>query len=123
MAELVFDAILTRSSAAMLHQVRKCGVPHACETESRPGMGFRALAACIGVGTDPQNHDCQGVAMTTPVLTNPMKIMSFILPTEYDSFDKIPKPKNPNATITELPSSMGAAHTLVGISGFWELPA
>ena len=40
--------------------------------------------------------------------------MQFILPAEYDSMEKIPKPTNPNVKITEVPAATGAVHTFSG---------
>jgi len=114
-AEPTFEVIVTKSAAALPYQLRKYGVRYVCETENRPGMGFRALAGYIGVGRDaPQNDASKGIPMTAPVVTNQNKRMSFFLPETYDSFAKIPKPTNPNVAITELPPSMGAAHTFTG---------
>ena len=141
-AEPAFDVILTRSSASVTYQLRKYGVRYACETEyplnGNDGMGFRALAGYIGVGTSPQNEGEKGIAMTAPVVTeiskgggggkaiamtapvvtdkvgSDKKKMGFILPAEYDSMDKIPKPTNSNVKISEIPSSKGCAHTFSG---------
>ena len=59
--------------------------------------------------------------MTAPVVTsggsnkvNEMKKMQFILPKEFDSMEKIPKPTNPKVQIVEIPSSTGAIHTFNG---------
>lgn len=137
-AEPAFDVLLNRSSASVPYQIRKYGKRFACETEfpmdGNDGLGFRALAGYIGVGTDPQNDGGKGIAMTAPVVTEKSKgkpiamtapvvtdtsggdkkKMAFILPAEYDSMDKIPKPTNPNVKISEIPSSTGVAHTFSG---------
>lgn len=114
-AEPTFEVIITKSTAALPYQLRKYGVRHVCETENRPGMGFRALAGYIGAGRGaPQNDASKGISMTAPVSTNQKKCMYFLLPETYDSFAKIPKPTNPNVTITELSPSMGAARTFNG---------
>mmetsp|Transcript_13410 Transcript_13410/g.20135 ORF Transcript_13410/g.20135 Transcript_13410/m.20135 type:complete len:218 (-) Transcript_13410:1398-2051(-) len=135
--EPAFDVLLSRSSTVP-YQLRKYGVRYACETEypvsaKSDSMGFRALAGYIGVGTTPQNDGGKGIAMTAPVVTekggkaiamtapvitdtvgNDMKKMAFILPAEYDSMDKIPKPTNPKVKITEIPGANGAVHTFSG---------
>lgn len=135
--EPVFDLLLSRSDAVP-YQLRKYGVRYACETEyplsdKSDSVGFRALAGYIGVGTAPQNDGGKGIAMTAPVVTekagkaismtapvitdtvgNDMKKMAFILPAEYDSMDKIPKPTNPEVKITEIPGAKGAVHTFSG---------
>lgn len=137
-AEPAFDTIMSRS-ASITYDLRKYGVRYACETvypmsDKNDGMGFRALAGYIGVGTSPQNEDVKGIAMTAPVVTekskgkaiamtapvatedagNGMKKMAFILPAEYDSMDKIPKPTNPKVSISEIPANSGAVHTFSG---------
>jgi hypothetical protein len=136
-AEPAFDVLLTRSSASVKYQIRKYGVRFACETEvtsGKDGMGFKTLAEYIGVIGSPQNDGGKGIAMTAPVVTEQIKgtaiamtapvvkesvgsdkkKMAFMLPAEYDSMDKIPKPTNPNVKISEIPSSTGAAHTFSG---------
>ena len=42
------------------------------------------------------------------------KRMMFMLPAEYDSMDKIPKPTNPNVHIAEVPSEVGVVHRYNG---------
>jgi len=136
-AEPAFDLLLKRSSTAIPYEIRRYGVRYACETEfpsdGNNGMGFRALAGYIGVGTEPQNDGGKGIAMTAPVVTEnrkgaaiamtapvitdtvgDVKKMAFILPAEYDSMDKIPKPTNPKVKIAEIPAATGAVHTFSG---------
>lgn len=137
-AEPVFDCLLSRSSP-LPYEIRKYGVRYACETEystssGNDGMGFRALAGYIGVGTKPQNDGETSISMTAPVVTaekkgesiamtapvvtegigGGMKKMQFVLPAKYDSMDKIPKPTNPNVKITKVPAASGAVHTFSG---------
>ena len=137
-AEPAFDVLLSRSTTVS-YQLRKYGARYACETEypadaKSNSMGFKALAGYIGVGTAPQNDGGTGIAMTAPVVTeksqgksismtapvvtdsvgDDMKKMAFILPAEYDSMDKIPKPTNPKVKITKLPAAKGAVHTFSG---------
>uniref|UniRef100_A0A7S2N3Y2 Uncharacterized protein n=1 Tax=Helicotheca tamesis TaxID=374047 RepID=A0A7S2N3Y2_9STRA len=58
--------------------------------------------------------------MTAPVVTEKTKegsddeVMQFILPAEYDSMSKIPKPTNPDVRITEIPPSVGAVYQTNG---------
>jgi hypothetical protein len=136
-AEPAFDVLLARSSSSFPYELRKYGVRFACETEypaNNNGMGFKALAGYIGVGTEPQNDGGEGIAMTAPVVTEESKgekismtapvvtdsvgadkkKMAFILPAQYDAIEKIPKPTNPNVRITEIPASSGAVHTFSG---------
>eukprot|EP00557_Chaetoceros_sp_GSL56_P003387 CAMPEP_0176502232 /NCGR_PEP_ID=MMETSP0200_2-20121128/14634_1 /TAXON_ID=947934 /ORGANISM="Chaetoceros sp., Strain GSL56" /LENGTH=250 /DNA_ID=CAMNT_0017901271 /DNA_START=1199 /DNA_END=1951 /DNA_ORIENTATION=+ len=59
------------------------------------------------------------IAMTAPVVTTThehqnQKKMAFLLPQEYDSLDKIPKPTNPNVQIKQIPAAKGAVHTFSG---------
>ncbi|EJK53301.1 hypothetical protein THAOC_27287, partial [Thalassiosira oceanica] len=42
------------------------------------------------------------------------KRMMFMLPAEYDSMDKIPKPTNPKVHIAEVPSEVGVVHRYNG---------
>jgi len=42
------------------------------------------------------------------------KKMKFFLPQEYDELEKIPKPKNPNVKIVEIPPVAGAAYRYSG---------
>jgi hypothetical protein len=103
---------------------------------------FFALAGYIGVMGDAQNEGSTKMAMTAPVvmentsspekketkgekiaMTAPVamssgggdtKKMQFILPAEYDSMDKIPKPTNPNVHVKELEPSVGVVHRYSG---------
>jgi hypothetical protein len=103
---------------------------------------FGALAKYIGVFGSPQNDGSQSIAMTAPVvmensnntkegvqiaMTAPVvmgrsgatagdnnKKMMFMLPEEYDTMDKIPKPTNPLVHIEEIPSNSGVVHVYNG---------
>merc|ERR1712157_234819 len=55
------------------------------------------------------------IAMTAPVVIEPSKTMQFILPAEYDSFDKIPKPTNPKVKVKKIEPSIGAVHRFNGV--------
>lgn len=141
-AEPAFDVLLSRTSSTVPYELRKYSMRYACETKysassNNDSAGFRALAGYIGVGTDPQNEGNKGISMTAPVVTekskgtaismtapvvtdtvgDKMKKMAFILPVEYDSMEKIPKPTNPNVEIVEVPPSSGAVHTFSGKAG------
>mmetsp|Transcript_1664 Transcript_1664/g.2473 ORF Transcript_1664/g.2473 Transcript_1664/m.2473 type:complete len:222 (-) Transcript_1664:34-699(-) len=135
-----FDLLLSRSASNLPYEIRRYGNRYACETQiSMNGKdgnsgGFRALAGYIGVGGAPKNDGGVSVAMTAPVVTEKAgggtpiamtapvvmensgdsKKMQFILPAEYDSLDKIPKPTSPNVKITEVPAATGAVHTFSG---------
>ena len=100
---------------------------------------FSVLAKYIGVFGTPENESQQSISMTAPVVKDgqgePVKIamtapvvmdnkhnkasqngmtMAFILPAEYDSITKIPKPTNPAVHIKELPPAVGAVHVYSG---------
>ncbi|KAL7492352.1 hypothetical protein ACHAWT_001574 [Skeletonema menzelii] len=100
---------------------------------------FGALAKYIGVFGTPQNEGDTSIAMTAPVvmensnkptqiaMTAPVvmedhkddgsdsdKKMMFMLPVEYDSMDKIPKPTNQAVHIEEIPSQTGVVHVYNG---------
>ena len=100
---------------------------------------FGALARYIGVFGTPQNEGDTSIAMTAPVvmensnkptqiaMTAPVvmednkddgsgsdKKMMFMLPVEYNSVDKIPKPTNPAVHIEEIPSQTGVVHVYNG---------
>eukprot|EP00584_Thalassiosira_punctigera_P008534 CAMPEP_0172534308 /NCGR_PEP_ID=MMETSP1067-20121228/6723_1 /TAXON_ID=265564 ORGANISM="Thalassiosira punctigera, Strain Tpunct2005C2" /NCGR_SAMPLE_ID=MMETSP1067 /ASSEMBLY_ACC=CAM_ASM_000444 /LENGTH=282 /DNA_ID=CAMNT_0013319085 /DNA_START=81 /DNA_END=929 /DNA_ORIENTATION=+ len=105
---------------------------------------FRTLAGYIGVFGNAQNEGSTSIAMTAPVvmerddarkgggesiaMTAPvvmengaggegddkMKKMMFMLPAEYDSMSKIPKPINPAVHIEQIPSEVGVVHRYNG---------
>ena len=60
------------------------------------------------------------ITMTAPVVmentgsNNGMKKMMFMLPEEYNSMDKIPKPSNPAVHIEQLESETGVVHRYNG---------
>lgn len=62
------------------------------------GPGFRKLASYIFGG----NEKKESIAMTAPVqmdINDSISTMSFVMPSEY-SMDELPKPSDPNVTIT-----------------------
>jgi hypothetical protein len=102
---------------------------------------FRLLARYIGVFGTPENEGSTAIAMTAPVtissktsttdsckptaiaMTAPVimsnkegktKTMDFILPAEFDSIEKIPKPTNPAITIHAIPPQVGVVHQYPG---------
>ncbi|KAL7437711.1 hypothetical protein ACHAXM_005797 [Skeletonema potamos] len=107
--------------------------------ENSTSSPFGALAKYIGVFGTPQNEGDTSIQMTAPVvmensnkgtqiaMTAPVvmenanddnnsndKKMMFMLPVEYDSMDKIPKPTNPLVHIEEIPSQTGVVHVYNG---------
>ena len=99
---------------------------------------FSILAKYIGVFGTPENEGQQPMAMTAPVVkgkggepvkmamtapvvkergnggTSDEKTMAFILPEEFNSMDKIPKPTNPKVHIKELAPEVGAVYQYSG---------
>lgn len=137
--EPIYETLLSKSACQVPYELRRYGVRYACETEMAAsesnGKGFMALAGYIGVNTAPQNDGNVNIAMTAPVatekssgggtpiaMTAPVitdqvgnkKKMQFILPAEYDSMDKIPKPTSSRVSIKEIPGATGAVHTFGG---------
>jgi hypothetical protein len=59
----------------------------------------------------------KAIVMTAPVIkSDSNQKVRFILPAEYDSMSKLPKPTNLAVTIRELPPTKGAVHRY---SGSW----
>lgn len=136
-AEPHFDVLLERNTATT-YEVRKYGERFAatCTYEANASgdsmdSPFRILAQYIGVFGTPQNEGGQSISMTAPVATSGtlidmtapvttentvggQKVMKFMLPAEYDSLDKIPKPTNPAVTIEDIPPQTGAVHRFNG---------
>lgn len=89
------------------------------QNEGKEAMAMTAPVSMERKGTPT------AMAMTAPVVTENQlsggddssssgKRMKFFLPQEYDELDKIPKPKNPNVRIVEIPPVAGAAHRYSG---------
>lgn len=137
-AEPPFTVLLERTSAPTTYQLRQYGTRMAAETRmdgDNRNSAFRALATYIGVFGKPMNEGAKAIAMTAPVvmergggtaiaMTAPVvmssgdksegEMMQFMLPVEYDSMDKVPKPTNSAVRIKELPPSVGVAHRYAG---------
>jgi len=131
-----FTLVLDRAmNVDTTYQIRQYGKRMAVETiENREA--FRKLASYIGVFGSPENEAQESIAMTAPVamdkkgtkiaMTAPVVMekkniennnngmMQFMLPTKYDSIEKVPKPMNPDVHIKELPPSIGVAHRYSG---------
>lgn len=99
---------------------------------------FRDLARYIGVFGSPENQGSKPIAMTAPVMMqneskggtpiamtapvmmgnnegiNNQRTMKFVLPAEFDSMDKIPKPTNDAVKIVAIPPQVGAVHRFSG---------
>jgi len=85
------------------------------------GQSFQILAKYIGVFGNPANEKQVPMAMTAPVITQPMKMamtapvitspssssssesMSFVLPFEFTDMSEIPKPNDKRITIKHIP--------------------
>ena len=121
--------VLLQNSKGFSYEVRRYGERYAAETAmTAENKAFGTLARYIGVFGDPENEGKQSMAMTAPVvkemhaskiaMTAPVVknegMMQFMLPAEYDSVDKIPKPTNPDVHIKVIPPAVGAVHRFSG---------
>merc|ERR1719265_1904020 len=85
---------------------------------------FRNLARYIGVFSTPENRQGDAVAMTTPVVSQPIAmttpvvstpaategtLMRFVLPSEYQNVSDAPVPTNSNVRIVPVPAQQMAA--------------
>jgi len=137
-AEPAYNVVLSAGSKVP-YEVRKYGTRFAIETEyavaDETRSPFMALAGYIGVMSDAENEGSSSIsmtapvvlsetdkkskgtkiAMTAPVVIEPSKTMQFILPADYDSFDKIPKPTNPKVKVKKIEPSVGAVHRFNGV--------
>lgn len=140
-AEPPFKVMLERPAAGAetTYQLRQYGERFVAEAmySGDDNSPFMILAKYIGVFGDPQNEGAEKISMTAPVvmqdakktegtaiaMTAPVmmsenkdgeKMMEFVLPAEYDSMDKIPKPTNPQVHIKEVPAQAGAVHRFNG---------
>ena len=140
--EPAFEVLLKQqqqlSKGGVPYEIRKYGTRFAVEAPNVGDKGFGTLAKYIGVFGKPENEGQKSIAMTAPVvkesaaaaasgtsttptaiaMTAPVvkkeEIMQFILPSQFDSVDKIPKPTNPAVQIRELPPAVGAVHQYSG---------
>lgn len=136
--EPVFEVLMKHSSSAGFpYEVRKYGQRYAAETLlTEDNDAFSRLARYIGVFGEPENEGSQPISMTAPVaketkpattiaMTAPVvkrgqtgneqqRVMQFYLPSQYDSYSKIPKPTNPAVYIREIPPAVGAVHRYSG---------
>jgi hypothetical protein len=133
-AEPSFKVLYTHSKS-FEYEIRKYGERYAAEATYKDGddSPFGILAKYIGVFGNPENEGNEAISMTAPVvmqnkataiaMTAPViqtedqagqKTMQFILPEEYDSLYKIPKPTNPAVIIKAIPAQVGAVHRFSG---------
>jgi hypothetical protein len=131
-AEPAFE-VLFQHTSNVKYEIRQYGERFAAEAPytGDDGSSFQLLARYIGVFGKPENEGQQSIAMTPPVvkeksapkaiaMTAPViksdsnQKMQFILPAEYDSMSKIPRPTNPAVTILEIPPAKGAVHRYSG---------
>lgn len=130
-----YTILLDRSSLACGYQIREYGKRVAIETSMNQKEGdrspFMKLASYIGVMGEPANEGGESIAMTAPVMktsgnkagtkiamTAPVvrdeNVMLFVLPKDYDSAAKAPKPIDSTVVIRELPPETGAVHRYSG---------
>ncbi|GKY97021.1 hypothetical protein MPSEU_000660900 [Mayamaea pseudoterrestris] len=139
-AEPAYEVLFKQhASDTFPYEIRKYGQRFAAQATFTSNDGddrstpFRLLAKYIGVFGTPENEGSKAIAMTAPVaisdkptsiaMTAPVimsnkdattKTMDFILPAEYDSLEKIPKPTNPAVMIHAIPPQVGAVHQYSG---------
>lgn len=130
--------VIFKHKAEFEYEIRKYGERYAAETHytSDDDSPFMVLARYIGVFGSPENEGQQAISMTAPVvkeskptaiaMTAPVvksedesgeKTMEFMLPAEFDSLEKIPRPTNPRVHIREIPPAYGAVHRYSGSMG------
>lgn len=133
--EPAYKVLVNRNQKAVAttYEVREYGKRVAIETnmEGKDDSAFFQLAKYIGVIGPPQNEGQQAIAMTAPVvmssgtpggekiaMTAPVvrtdRTMQFILPKEYDSLSKAPKPTNSDVVVKELPAEVGVVKRYSG---------
>jgi SOUL heme-binding protein len=137
-AEPPFTILLDRPDVPAPYQIRTYGKRVAIETSMHQSAGdrspFMKLASYIGVMGAPANEGGEAIAMTAPVMksgtggssirgtkiamTAPVvrdeSVMQFVLPLEYDSVAKAPKPNDSTVIVKELPAASGAVHRYSG---------
>lgn len=137
-AEPTFQ-LLYKHQNSFEYELRKYGERFAAQASytGNDNSPFGLLAKYIGVFGAPENDGKEAMAMTAPVvmssshsdgeaiaMTAPVvrgqngaggeKTMQFMLPAEYDTLDKIPKPTNSAVQIVGLPPQVGAVHVYSG---------
>ena len=130
--EPVFKLLLDRTEVAVPYQIREYGKRIAVETKmggETDRSPFMKLAGYIGVVGDPANEGGTSIDMTAPVIRTDGKgtkiamtapvvreegIMQFVLPAEYDSLQKAPKPTDSTVFLKEIPPSVGAVKQYTG---------
>jgi hypothetical protein len=135
-AEPPYTILMDRSDGPTAYQIRSYGPRVAIETSMQQNEGdrspFMKLASYIGVVGAPVNEGGEAIAMTAPVMksgtgstggtkiamTAPVvrveSVMQFVLPKEYDSVAKAPRPTDPTVIVKELPPATGAVHRYSG---------
>lgn len=97
---------------------------------SNDGQAFNVLAKYIGVFGTPANEKSAPMAMTSPVITQPVKIkmtspvitsassssesMKFVLPFEFKDIKDVPKPTDKRVTIKHIPTRILASYRYSG---------
>lgn len=111
--------------------VRRYVAAVAAETDSTDGDDkmFIRLARYIGVFATPENQQANTVAMTTPVVSQPIamttpvvssagsaeaSIMRFILPSQYQQVEDAPVPTNPSVRLVVVPERQMAVLSFSG---------
>lgn len=133
-AEPAFEVVY-KHHQGFAYEIRKYGERFAAQAEytGSDDSPFLLLARYIGVFGKPENEGNKPISMTAPVVieskpttiamtapvvrsetTDGKKTMQFILPAEYDSLSKIPKPTNTAVHIEEIPPQVGAVHVYSG---------
>ena len=127
--------VIWKHTEGVEYEIRRYGERFAAEThydDDKTDQPFMRLARYIGVFGTPENEGQETIAMTVPVvkkdptkiaMTAPVvesigedgeKVMDFMLQAEYDSYDKIPRPTNPQVQIREIPPAVGVVHRYSG---------
>lgn len=124
-----FTILLDRTNVPSPYQIREYGTRVAIETsmDGSDRSPFMKLASYIGVIGEPANEGGESIAMTAPVMksggtkiamTAPVMkdqgVMQFVLPKEYDSVAKAPKPTDSTVIVKELPPATGAVQRYSG---------
>lgn len=130
--EPAFKLLLDRTGVAVPYQLREYGKRVAVETKmggESDRSPFMKLAGYIGVVGQPANEGGTSIDMTAPVIRTDGKgtkiamtapvvreegMMQFILPAEYDSLQKVPKPTDPTVVVKEIAPSVGAVKQYTG---------